>query len=78
MAGTTDTTGRHCGCTCARKAPQLLTVPEVGARLGISRTAVYALVGDGRIGTVRWGGTIRVSEDTLAGFIARATVPGRA
>ena len=76
MAGTTDKTAPHCVCACTRTAPQLLTVPEAGARLGLSRSAVYRLVGQGRIETVRWDGSTRVSEDALAAFIRAATVVG--
>ena len=76
MAGTTDKTAPHRVCACTRTAPQLLTVPEAGARLGLSRSAVYRRLGDGRIETVRWGGTTRISEPVLAAFIRAATVVG--
>lgn len=81
MTGNTDKTGPTpgtCGCACAPPATsRLLTVRQVGERLGVSRTQAYDLVGGGLLATVRWGGTVRVTEAALSAFIDRATVAAR-
>lgn len=65
--------------TTAPRAPQLLTLKEVGARLGISHDSVERLAVASGLPVVNVGaGTrprLRVSEDDLAKWIAARTIP---
>lgn len=60
------------------KAPQMLTIPEVAGRLGISRTSVYDLIAKGRIPAhdISSGGKprLRVEESELTDFIKSTKV----
>lgn len=49
----------------------LVTIPEAGAALGLSRTTMYELIGAGDIEVVHIGRAARVPVDSLAGFIDR-------
>ncbi len=49
----------------------LVTIPEAGAILGLSRTTMYELIGAGDIEVVHIGRAARVPVDSLAGFIDR-------
>lgn len=49
----------------------LITIPEAGAILGLSRTTMYELIGAGDIEVVRIGRAARVPVDSLTGFIDR-------
>lgn len=64
--------------TTAGRAPQLLTLKEVGARLGISHDSVQRLVVAGGLPVVDVGAgsrpRLRVSESALAAWIAARTV----
>jgi excisionase family DNA binding protein len=59
----------------ARASRAWLTPGEVAERLKVSRATVYALCADGRLGHVRVGLSIRISEDQvercLEGQVAR-------
>lgn len=46
-----------------------LTVLEVARRLNISRSKVYQLIDSGHLPDFRIGGSVRVAEDQLAGFL---------
>ncbi len=63
----------------AGRAPQLLTLKEVGTRLGISHDSVQRLVTAGSLAVVDVStGTrprLRISESALAAFIAARTIP---
>ena len=50
---------------------QLLTVREVAEQLRISKTSAYRLVEQGRIGTIRIGGSIRVPVEEVASYQQR-------
>lgn len=54
--------------------PLLVGIVEAGATLGISRTAVYAMVKENRfpVPVLRVGDRYRVSRRALEDFIARA------
>jgi excisionase family DNA binding protein len=61
--------------------PRLLTIREVAAILRCSRSAVYALVSDGRIVAYRIGpnaGGIRISADDLAIYLSDCRTGGAA
>ena len=47
----------------------LLTIPEVSFKLGLSRTAVYQLVMNGEIASVKVGRARRVSQFALLKFL---------
>ena len=48
----------------------LLKVPEVAARLGLSRAKVYELMASGALRSVRVDGCRRVRSEDLATFVA--------
>lgn len=48
----------------------LLKVPEVAARLGVSRAKVYELMASGRLRSVRVDGSRRVRTADLIDFVA--------
>lgn len=48
----------------------LLKVPDVAARLGISRAKVYELMASGSLRSVRVDGCRRVLTDDLVAFVA--------
>ena len=50
-------------------ANQLLRADQVAERLNISRALAYRLMKNGQIPTVRFIGTVRVSETDLENFI---------
>ncbi len=47
----------------------LLTVEEAGQLLGVGRTTVYQLIGDGEIRTVKIGRSRRVARCDLEAFV---------
>jgi excisionase family DNA binding protein len=59
-----------------------MTIPELAARLHISRMSAYRLVQQRRIATVPVGSgsrpRMRVTEEELADFLARNTEPAKA
>jgi excisionase family DNA binding protein len=48
---------------------RLLKIPEVEARLMLSRTTVYQLIGTGDLRTVHVGRAVRVPESELERFV---------
>ncbi len=53
-------------------APPLLLTPEQAAdALGVGRTYVYALIRDGRLGSVTLGRSRRIPYSHLIAFVAR-------
>ncbi|MFB7577204.1 MULTISPECIES: helix-turn-helix domain-containing protein [unclassified Streptomyces] len=50
-------------------APELLTVPEVMARLKVGRTKVYDLIRTHRISSIKIDGARRVPADAVREFI---------
>lgn len=52
---------------------RLLTVPEVAERLGVSVDWTYRVCERGDIAVTRIGNRVRVTEDSLAAYIARNT-----
>ena len=55
----------------------LLTVEEIGARLGLSAEVVRALAKSGKIPSFRIGRSLRFSPDDLATFIHSCRGPER-
>lgn len=53
-----------------RLEPSLLTVEEAGLKLSLSRTATYALISAGRIGSVQIGTRRRVPAHAIEAYIA--------
>ncbi|WP_055690808.1 helix-turn-helix domain-containing protein [Streptomyces prasinus] len=51
--------------------PELLTVPEVMARLRLGRSTVYDLIRSRRLVSITVGRSRRVPADALRDFIAR-------
>jgi excisionase family DNA binding protein len=47
----------------------LLTASDVARRLQISRALAYRLITDGKLCGIRFGRTVRVSEEALIAFI---------
>lgn len=52
--------------------PDILTIPQVAAALGIGKKAAYALVNEHRIGFIRMGKTIKVPKFCLEEFVKSA------
>lgn len=48
-----------------QERPRFLTVPELAAYLRVSRTHAYRLVKEGRVPTLRVGGSWRIPVDEL-------------
>lgn len=55
----------------------LLTVPEVAARLKVSRFSVYRLIHDGDLPMVSVRATTRVKEADLDAYIEKNTTKAR-
>ena len=53
--------------------PQLLTVPEVMARLKLGRSTVYDLIRSRRLVSITVGRARRIPADAVRDFIARET-----
>jgi excisionase family DNA binding protein len=51
--------------------PELLTVPEVMARLKVGRTKVYDLIRTHRLVSIKVDGCRRIPADSLGDFIRR-------
>ena len=49
----------------------LLTIPEAAAQLGLGRSKMYQLIGEGLIPVVRLGRSVRVSSKALEDLVAR-------
>lgn len=49
--------------------PKLLTVSETEERLGVSRSTVYRLIGDGHLHRVKVGSGTRITETSVLGVI---------
>ena len=47
----------------------LLTIPEVGRVLSVSRTTVYQLIGDGHLPSVKIGTSRRIRREDLAAYV---------
>ena len=52
-------------------APELLTVPEVMARLKVGRTKVYDLIRTNRLVSMKVDGCRRIPDDAVRDFIRR-------
>lgn len=53
----------------------LLTASDLMERLSISRSHAYDLLARGALEVVRVGSSVRVSEDSLADYLAARTTP---
>jgi excisionase family DNA binding protein len=49
----------------------LLTIPEVGAQLGLGRSKIYQLLGEGILPVVRIGRAVRIPRQALEDLVAR-------
>ncbi len=49
----------------------LLTIEQVGKRLQLSRSKIYALIGEGRLKTVKIGTAARIRSGDIDEFIAQ-------
>ena len=49
----------------------LLTIPEAAAQLGLGRSKMYQLIGEGLIPVVRIGRSVRVRSKALEDLVAR-------
>jgi excisionase family DNA binding protein len=49
--------------------PLLLTIPQVGKKLGLSRTMVYMLINREGLPVVRFGRAVRISATSLQKWI---------
>lgn len=56
----------------ATERTELLTVPEVMARLKLGRSTVYDLIRSGRLVSVKVGRARRIPADAVRGFIAKS------
>ncbi|MEV5085732.1 helix-turn-helix domain-containing protein [Streptomyces sp. NPDC093064] len=56
--------------------PELLTVPEVMARLKLGRSTVYDLIRSRRLLSITVGRSRRIPADALSDFIAREIEEG--
>jgi excisionase family DNA binding protein len=54
-----------------------IKIPEVCKVLGLSRSAVYALMERGELSFAKFGDTRRVSKQALDEYIKRSTTPAR-
>lgn len=59
--------------TDARIPAEVLTIPQVAARLKVSRNTVYRLISDGDLPVVEVRGKSRISESELQKYIDRNT-----
>ena len=66
---------RGAGQAPAPPVPLLLTVEAAALRLGIGRTAMYALVKNGDVESIRIGHLRRIPVDALHAFIASLRIP---
>jgi len=53
------------------KPSRLLSIPETAERLGISRTSVYTLLGNGELERRTVGRSVKIAEEDVESFIAR-------
>lgn len=51
------------------RAPLLLTIPQAAQLLGLGRTTIYGLIGDGRLEVVHVGRSARVPLAAVEGFV---------
>ena len=61
-AGTTTTSGNHV---------RLVTIPAAAQLLGVSRSKLYELLGEGALPTVRIGRSRRIAIADLEAFVGR-------
>jgi len=54
----------------------LLRVPEAAARLGLSRSTVYELIGAGQLRTVHYGRAVRIPVGELMAWVERQASAG--
>ncbi len=60
--------------TTAAPIPKLLYTPREAAQaLGLSRSSVYVLLSSGALGSVRIGGSRRITAGALEAFVAALT-----
>ncbi len=52
---------------------EVLTIPQVAARLKVSRNTVYRLIGAGELPVVQVGSLSRIAEADLQNYIDRKT-----
>ena len=55
-----------------KEFPDILTISQVAAALGIGLKAAYALVNDHRLGCIRMGRTIKVPKFCLEEYVRSA------
>ncbi len=56
----------------------LLRLPEAAARLAVSRSALYEMIGRGELPVVKMGRSVRVPAEALTAFVARLCEGGGA
>ena len=66
-AGTTSASGSNV---------RLVTIPAATQLLGVSRSKLYELLGEGALPTVRIGRSRRIAIADLEAFVGRCRVPG--
>lgn len=54
---------------------QLLTVPQAGAALGISRRTVYRLIAEGELPVVMVRTRIRIAQEAIGAYVRSNTQP---
>lgn len=63
--------------TETQPVPKLLTVRDLAERLGVSVDWSYRLCERGDIAVTRVGSRIRITEESLAEYVASRTAPSR-
>jgi len=53
-----------------KETPILRSIPGACEALGVSRTTIYNLIGEGRLHTVKIGKLVRIEEQALRDFVA--------
>ena len=56
-------------------AARLLTVKQAAEQLGLSARTVWAWIYQRKLGVVRLGRAVRISDETIQKIIERGTVP---
>jgi excisionase family DNA binding protein len=57
---------------------RLCTVPEAMRRLGISKTTIFRLLGEGELESMQIGRARRIPADAIDTYITRNTTPAAA